>query len=101
MPIGLAAASGGFKLGRSLFQAGKRYVKSRIAQGKAKGFNLTSGGFSANYAATPGQPAQPQRGRAGEPSGDSPDAAMSWKNITAAQYAIGGGLLLLLIMKKK
>ena len=96
MPIGLAAASGGFKLGRSLFQAGKRYVQSRIAQGKAKGFNLTSGGFSANLA---GQPSQPQRGAAaGGPSTGYPDgAAMDWK-----KYApILGVVALLLIMKKK
>mgnify|MGYP006082956601 CR=1 FL=1 len=96
MPIGLAAASGGFKLGRSLFQAGKRYVKSRIAQGKAKGFNLTSGGFSANLA---GQPSEPQRGAAqgGFGTGTPDGEAMDWK-----KYApILGVVALLLIMKKK
>jgi hypothetical protein len=99
MPIGLAAASGGFKLGRSLFQAGKRYVQSRVAAGKAKGFNLTSGGFSANLAA---QPSEPLRGAApGGYDSQNPDASMDWKNITATQWALGGGLLLLLIMKKK
>lgn len=96
MPIGLAAASGGFKLGRSLFQAGKRYVQSRVAAGKAKGFNLTSGGFTANLA---GATSEPQRGgAAGGPGTGYPDGqAMDWK-----KYApILGVVALLLIMKKK
>jgi len=89
------AAKGGFKLGKALWGMGKTYVQKRIAKAKESGFNLQSGGFSANLA---GQPAPAASMASGGPGTGYPDGdGMDWKKFAP----IIGVVALLLIMKKK
>lgn len=85
------AAQGGFKLGKALWGAGKRFVANRVAKAQAEGFNLSSGGANLSVAGNAPTP----KVRAGAP-GSAPEAPMDYMKY--APYAVGA--LLLLMMKK-